>query len=173
VVRMAFVTRFRGSDFLWDTLDIAIWSDIEQGLAVTAGSLATLRPLYRKMAQRFGWSHAATDEKPSGQTPAYAKRSNQEHNRKRSGPFSLVTLTRKTKSSSSDEEYTLGDTKPIQLRDDLLDEGSAGKADAGFRSWRIQVGEASSEEDLNARADFGGITRQKDVYLTSETTRKH
>ncbi|KAF2734995.1 hypothetical protein EJ04DRAFT_601935 [Polyplosphaeria fusca] len=172
VVRMAFVTRFRSKDFLWDTVDIAIWSDIEQGLAVTAGSLATLRPLYREVAQRLGWSHAGTNEKPSARTPGYARRPDQSNGQKRSGPFSLVTFTKKSR-NSSDDEYNLGDTKPIQLRDDLLAEGQLGKADAGFRSWRVQVGEGSSEEDLNQKTDFGGITRQKDVYLTSETARKH
>lgn len=31
------------------TIDIAIWSNIEMGLGITAGSLATLRPLVRKL----------------------------------------------------------------------------------------------------------------------------
>ena len=35
-------------DFLYATVNIAIWSNIETGLGISAGSLATLRPLLRK-----------------------------------------------------------------------------------------------------------------------------
>lgn len=41
------------------TLDIAIWSNVEMGLAIAAGSLATLRPLVRICLARFGLSSAA------------------------------------------------------------------------------------------------------------------
>jgi hypothetical protein len=34
-------------------LDIAIWSSIEQGLAITAGSLATIRPLFSLVLHRL------------------------------------------------------------------------------------------------------------------------
>ncbi|KAF4545567.1 hypothetical protein BFW01_g7012 [Lasiodiplodia theobromae] len=47
LVRTAYVKDFRSPDFLWATIDIAIWSTIEEGLAITAGSLACLRPLFR------------------------------------------------------------------------------------------------------------------------------
>jgi hypothetical protein len=36
------------------TLDIAIWSTVEQGLAITAGSLATLRPLFHLASCKLG-----------------------------------------------------------------------------------------------------------------------
>jgi hypothetical protein len=45
-----------------DTLDIAIWSTVEMGLAITAGSLATLRPLFFLAVHRLGLS-----TQPSGQ----------------------------------------------------------------------------------------------------------
>ena len=73
VVRFAFVEDFDNPDFLCmapskdsslikdsisnikdtpdATVDIAIWSTTEQGLAITAGSLATLRPLFRIIGQ--------------------------------------------------------------------------------------------------------------------------
>ncbi|OJD33852.1 uncharacterized protein BKCO1_27000126 [Diplodia corticola] len=47
LVRTAYVRDFRDPDFLYATVNIAIWSDIECGLAITAGSLACLRPLFR------------------------------------------------------------------------------------------------------------------------------
>ncbi|KAJ2986282.1 hypothetical protein NUW58_g5102 [Xylaria curta] len=54
VIRFPYIKTFMDPDFLWATVDIAIWSTAEQGLAITAASLATLRPLFRTVAQRFG-----------------------------------------------------------------------------------------------------------------------
>ncbi|KAJ5134133.1 hypothetical protein N7448_000846 [Penicillium atrosanguineum] len=61
IVRFPFVKTFRNEDFLWATYQIAIWSNIEAGLGITAGSLATLRPLLRH------WMGSHTDSNyPSG-----------------------------------------------------------------------------------------------------------
>ncbi|ROW03534.1 hypothetical protein VSDG_01278 [Cytospora chrysosperma] len=59
VVRLAYVERFRSSEYLYETTDIAIWSTVEAGLAVTAGSLACIRPLFKIMMQRIGWNSDA------------------------------------------------------------------------------------------------------------------
>jgi len=40
-------------DFLYDFVDIAIWSVVENGLGLTASSLATLRPLVRKLRSLY------------------------------------------------------------------------------------------------------------------------
>ncbi|RSL61736.1 hypothetical protein CEP54_006105 [Fusarium duplospermum] len=77
VVRFAFVKDFKSPDFLWATLDIAIWSTTEQGLAVTAGSLATLRPLLRLLGHKLGISTSGPRQRESA-----------------SQPFSLTTFTR-------------------------------------------------------------------------------
>lgn len=55
IVRLAYVETFRDPEFLYATVPIAIWSEIEMSLAITAGSLSTLRPLYRLLAERFSW----------------------------------------------------------------------------------------------------------------------
>ncbi|CAI4215911.1 unnamed protein product [Parascedosporium putredinis] len=65
VVRFPFLPKFREPDFLWNTLDIAIWSTIEQGLAITAGSLATLRPLIKLLAFRLGLTTKPKSMRPS------------------------------------------------------------------------------------------------------------
>ncbi|KAH7237336.1 hypothetical protein B0J15DRAFT_570212 [Fusarium solani] len=56
VVRFGYVKDFKNPDFLYATLDIAIWSTVEGGLGITAGSLATLRPLFRIIGPKFGLS---------------------------------------------------------------------------------------------------------------------
>lgn len=40
------------------TVDIAVWSSVEGGLAITAGSLACGRPLFRLILSRIGFSSA-------------------------------------------------------------------------------------------------------------------
>lgn len=60
VARMPLLPRLSSQDFLWDTLDVAIWSTVEQGLAITAGSLATLRPLFKIILCRLGLTTRAT-----------------------------------------------------------------------------------------------------------------
>lgn len=49
IVRIPFVKTFRDPDFLYATVDIAVWSCIENGLGISAASLATLRPLLRQI----------------------------------------------------------------------------------------------------------------------------
>jgi hypothetical protein len=161
---MPYVTHFRDPDFLYSTVDIAIWSDIEQGLAITAGSLATLRPLYRLVCERLGLSRTGT--KPMGasfgkDTP-YMKRSVVRGNeRKKGGLFKFITLTRH--GNDSDEEYGLRNVTPIQLSD--KDDGRLEKEDRGFSSWKIQAGD-SGEEELNK--DTGGITKQTDLFMSTK-----
>ncbi|KAI9159102.1 hypothetical protein HJFPF1_07110 [Paramyrothecium foliicola] len=53
IARFPYLPKLREPDFLWNTTDIAIWSTIEQGLAITAGSLATLRPLLKAIGLRL------------------------------------------------------------------------------------------------------------------------
>lgn len=176
IVRMAFVMDFRSPEFLHDTVDIAIWSDIEQGLAITAGSLATLRPLYRVITARLGWSLTSTnplsDKKGSSPFPRSGLSSGNQR-RKKSGPFSLITLTRHDGPS---EEYGLENCRPVKLRDDLADSiDSDGRPnnEKGFNTWRIQVGDGS-EEELNSAKNTkmeNGITRKTDIYTAVEGRR--
>ncbi|KAL3458459.1 hypothetical protein BJX64DRAFT_223858 [Aspergillus heterothallicus] len=49
IIRIPFVQTIRNPDFLYATVQIAIWSAIEIGLSITAGSLATTRPLFRSI----------------------------------------------------------------------------------------------------------------------------
>ncbi|CEO60781.1 hypothetical protein PMG11_05321 [Penicillium brasilianum] len=47
IIRLPFLHYYADMDFLRNTYQIAIWSVIETGLGITAGSLITLRPLFR------------------------------------------------------------------------------------------------------------------------------
>jgi hypothetical protein len=56
-----------------DTLDIAIWSTVEMGLAITAGSLATLRPLFFLAVHRLGLSTQPSDQRYAASGPRASK----------------------------------------------------------------------------------------------------
>ena len=60
IVRLPFMRSIVSDNFLYDTVDIAIWSTIEQCLTITAASLATLRPLVRELGYVFGLTSRAT-----------------------------------------------------------------------------------------------------------------
>ncbi|GKZ36654.1 hypothetical protein AbraIFM66950_007829 [Aspergillus brasiliensis] len=47
-IRIPYIHTLYSVDYLWATTPIAIWSNIETGLGIFAGSMATLRPILRK-----------------------------------------------------------------------------------------------------------------------------
>ncbi|PWY66526.1 hypothetical protein BO94DRAFT_613772 [Aspergillus sclerotioniger CBS 115572] len=54
IIRFPFVRTFADMDFLYKTYEIAVWSNVEVGLGIFAGSLATLHPLLRHI--RSSWT---------------------------------------------------------------------------------------------------------------------
>lgn len=166
---MAYIKDFKSDDFLCTsthlsslttllitmldaTVDIAIWSDTEQGLAITAGSLATLRPLFRIISDKLGMSTHATSA--HRKTPSYgnrlSSRDQERSRRKRRSPFSMQT-------DALDEEYRLGNIKPLPLSDTFNDDKDG---------WQVQVaGDNESEEELHTKKEelrppsmrFGGL----------------
>ncbi|PYH47038.1 polytopic membrane protein [Aspergillus saccharolyticus JOP 1030-1] len=48
IARIPFIPTLRNEDWLYETVNIAIFSNIETGLGIFAGSMATLRPLLRQ-----------------------------------------------------------------------------------------------------------------------------
>ncbi|RAL01223.1 P-type ATPase [Aspergillus ibericus CBS 121593] len=48
IIRIPCLQSYKDMDFLYSTFTIDIWSFIEVGLGITAGSLVTLRPLFRQ-----------------------------------------------------------------------------------------------------------------------------
>ncbi|KAM0724139.1 hypothetical protein Q7P37_000020 [Cladosporium fusiforme] len=68
------------ADFLYATIEVAIWSTIELNLGCTAACCATLRPLFRKIIPSFGMSSRGRSygsSKPHG-TPTLYKRTSGE-----------------------------------------------------------------------------------------------
>jgi hypothetical protein len=94
------------------TVDIAIWSCTEQGLAITAGSLATLRPLLRNVGYCFGLSTTPgpTELKDSeNRLPTIGGHSSRKSKGLRTDPYSLTAIDRHGENhnnNSSDENVS-------------------------------------------------------------------
>ncbi|KAH6631390.1 hypothetical protein F5144DRAFT_216112 [Chaetomium tenue] len=54
IIRLPYIHLISSDDFLYDTVDVAIWSTIEQCLAITAAGLATLQPLVKIIGFKLG-----------------------------------------------------------------------------------------------------------------------
>lgn len=66
-MRIPFVKRLAITpDFLFETVDVAIWSVMEPSLGIIAGCVATLRPLFKTMGfgkpttQRYGYGYGSS-----------------------------------------------------------------------------------------------------------------
>ncbi|KAK2757687.1 hypothetical protein FQN54_004656 [Arachnomyces sp. PD_36] len=51
IVRIPYLHHYTDKDFLYATADISVWSNVEGSLGITAGSLTTLRPLFRALRE--------------------------------------------------------------------------------------------------------------------------
>ncbi|KAJ4984802.1 hypothetical protein SVAN01_09675 [Stagonosporopsis vannaccii] len=108
IARLPFLPKLNSPDFLWDTLDVAIWSTVEQGLAITAGSLATLRPLFSLVMHQMGFSTRPTQGgRPSNyglQTP----------------PASQLLSSRRKGSKNDLDMYGLSNVQETRVSDDSI-----------------------------------------------------
>ena len=66
VVRLPYMRLLASDDFLYDTVDVAIWSSVEQGMAITAGCFATLQPLVKYLGFKLGLRPHASLPSPNG-----------------------------------------------------------------------------------------------------------
>lgn len=155
------------------TLDIAIWSTVEQGLAITAGSLATLRPLLFIAMHKLGLS----TRNPSAYRPsAYGVSAPLPANGAASGINSKADKLRP-------DQYKLSAT--VQTRSSEEDNMHGGKSANWFgtgappnskKSTRLDSADNESERSLRITSSRGsledafqsGIMVSKSFYITDE-----
>jgi hypothetical protein len=103
VVRMFYLhTLMNGPDFLYATTDVAIWSTVEPGIGITAGSIATLRPLIRDWLWRVGLASTPRNGRSRTYYPSDSgqKRARRRGYRRSISPSDLVpTELRSTRST--------------------------------------------------------------------------
>jgi hypothetical protein len=85
-VRMLYIDSLtNGPDFLFATKNVAIWSTVEPGVGITAGSMATLRPLLQTLLWRLGlasapsFARARTPSQPSRSRPKAGQKQHRSH----------------------------------------------------------------------------------------------
>ncbi|KAK8092001.1 hypothetical protein PG997_002362 [Apiospora hydei] len=161
VVRFVFVHTFEEPDFLWATVDIAIWSDVEQGLAICAGCLATLQPLIKRTAQSVGlWSiHTGPGASASGLPPQTIgsmdrHKASRARAARENGNFTLATFQRV---SEDDEE-------------DLDLEGNHRRGGGGESKSGVTCGTPNTGGDGNDGNDDSKSIRNNKVGIFTTTT---
>ncbi|KAJ4989717.1 integral membrane protein [Stagonosporopsis vannaccii] len=95
IVRMFYIhTLTNGTDFLYATTDVAIWSTVEPGIGITASSIATLRPLIRHLMWRMGFASAPGHSHTFYPSNSVQKRKDRRGYRRSLSPSDLVPTQR-------------------------------------------------------------------------------
>jgi len=67
IVRIPFIHQLtENEDFLYNNVDVSIWSTVEPGIGITASAMATLRPLFMTFFSRSRLLGSSTNEAASG-----------------------------------------------------------------------------------------------------------
>ncbi|KAJ5135086.1 uncharacterized protein N7515_004364 [Penicillium bovifimosum] len=144
IVRIPYLHNYKDENFLWATANISIWSNVEAGLGIAAGSLVTLRPLFR-------WFR---DPSSKGGSKSKSKRTNGA-----SMPLSSVNAVRSNASGSG----------PTYWRPDLDRDDSPAVVTTIHTS--NHDSRTSSQEDLNPKNGgtfFHGVNVQKTFYVSED-----
>jgi hypothetical protein len=90
-VRMFYLhTLMDGPDFLYATTDVALWSTVEPGIGITAGSIACLRPLFRIWLWRLGLAEAPRRSRTYYPSNSDQKRKDRRGYRRSISPSDLI-----------------------------------------------------------------------------------
>ncbi|KAG9189862.1 hypothetical protein G6011_06730 [Alternaria panax] len=172
IARLPFVHYFNSPDFLWSTLDIAIWSSVEQGLAITAGSLATLRPLFFIAMHKLGLSTRPSAYRPSAygmSAPLPANVASGSKADKLRPDMYKLSATVQTRTSDDEPAQTgslpkspnwFGNSAPPNSKKSTHVDSSDNDSQ---RSLRIKSSRSSEEDNFQ-----NGILVSKSFYITDE-----
>ncbi|OAA64899.1 hypothetical protein ISF_04309 [Cordyceps fumosorosea ARSEF 2679] len=158
LVRVAYMHTFYDPDFLWATTDIAIWSTIEMGLALSAASCSTLRPLARTLGFNIGF----TDYGSAGSEDAHhelRRASQPAANRRRSGLGAGVFNASGTSQDTLNASHT-------------RDKSSSSQTDGNYVVSTSGGVNELSEADLERARDVSNPSRVEGAmdYSTSRTS---
>ncbi|KAF2702692.1 hypothetical protein K504DRAFT_394103 [Pleomassaria siparia CBS 279.74] len=71
IIRLPYTSTLEGykGEFLYRTTDFAIWTTVEVGVGITAGCIATLKPLMASTASSMGYSNTPTAQSRTSRMP--------------------------------------------------------------------------------------------------------
>ncbi|RAK95321.1 pectinesterase precursor [Aspergillus ibericus CBS 121593] len=148
IIRLPFLHNYEDINFLYSTYQIAVWSIMETGLGITAGSLVTLRALFRWFLDGNAYyGRHGRGGKPSG------------------GPYPLSSLTGDaSKKGSRDPSYWRPDLVPDKLNNLTVTTVSSPLA-------RSPLSEAnSSQEVLNPDVEAWQVRNHVSVHRTFQVS---
>ncbi|KAL4863304.1 hypothetical protein BDV12DRAFT_206644 [Aspergillus spectabilis] len=145
VMRLPYLKNYADLDFLYSTYQIAIWSIMETGLAIIAGSLITLRPLFR-------WFLDGSSSYRRNRRSGRSGRSGRDGKK-----YALTTLTANASKPGSQE--------PRYWRPDLTPEDNTSVVVTSISSPVGRSHVDSSQEDLNP----AGASRHKNKVSVHQT----
>ncbi|KAL4931049.1 putative integral membrane protein [Aspergillus undulatus] len=144
IVRIPYLHYYKSEDFLYATTNISIWSNVEAGLGITAGSLVTLRPLFRWFRGGTGYDNSMVSNSKG----------------RRTGSIPLSSMNGGTYNSRNEKQGNK------YWRPDLETQFEHGVTTTIGTS---RGSRNSSQEDLNPqpKQSFGGVNVQKTFFVTS------
>ncbi|KAJ9641034.1 hypothetical protein H2199_005702 [Coniosporium tulheliwenetii] len=152
VVRIPFTSSLgETEDFLWTTTDIAIWSTVEPGIGISAGCIATLRPLFQMFLHHVGLSSSS---RPGSSMRLGSRRPDLGYRGHRSRDVENPPRS----------NGMIGTVTTITSQ-------KGGAPQVGGGSWEERIGREGSEDEIVGKAGAGGIG--KSVFVMYEEERRN
>ncbi|OLN94339.1 hypothetical protein CCHL11_02967 [Colletotrichum chlorophyti] len=153
IVRIPYVRRLAiSANFLYETIEIAIWSVLEPGLGIIAASTTSLRPLFQGWG--FGWSNHS---KPSGPSAGWANSDGLPRNKETPSPMNRGGLT-SGDTDSTDRTYThdmeqalSGTGSDIELNKASRDNGHCGEYPESRPSSELEQRDSARDTQMSSR----------------------
>lgn len=148
-------------NFLYVTTDVAIWSTIEVGIAISASSFATLKPLFRQFFQATNLSSGSgrrSSQRPTGASrPGYVRSTRNGHSislglRNDNAKNGTVTTTITGNTEEQDERH--------------LRPQHSGRSSGNWRQESRCMDDSSDDGDWSPRSQ--GITKTMEIRSNQE-----
>lgn len=167
-IRMPYISALEKAtpiDFFVVTYRLAIWTCVEPGVGITVGSLATLRPLFRKViylssSSLFG-SYSVSHSTSHATSKPYLRRNS--NSNPSPSPYLLnnLNLSSPLSGASGTKKAGIGVTTTIV-------EGTLTKNGRSWCGSKSKLESASSQEDLGRSASESGSREGIGIAVTTE-----
>lgn len=172
IVRMFYLhTLMDGPDFLYVTTDVALWSTIEPGIGITAGSIACLRPLMRSWLWRLGLAdaHREVRSRTYYQSSSEQKRKDRRGYRRSLSPSDLVPTEVGTTSVEIFGPRKNGDTAVPPLPEITITEPESAATSSGQALQTVTSGQILQTVTVEHEYEHAPCLQLRDSFRNSFT----
>ncbi|KAF8538675.1 hypothetical protein BDD12DRAFT_926709 [Trichophaea hybrida] len=121
IVKTTYIHSYgKAGDFLWDSVNISVWTTIENDVAIISASMPALKPLFSKILEKTVYSYSSRTDGSQGHTLSALG-----HNSKVAGITNDIRASRDrnskrgTKLDNESEEGIIGISKSTDVRVDV------------------------------------------------------